>query len=173
MSIAGGHWPSRQKELARVREIARQTRVMGKISNVIGPGRSIAPTFMVVVRKRVKKVDVFGALYRTASSETHEICCPARRGYPSRWQTRRRFTIAAMAMPTRLREDFDDSRLRALAKRTRNAGQLRRALARTEVHDGRSRGAAPRLGGVGQQTVRDWASRCAGGTQNRPHRIFT
>ncbi len=34
-----------------------------------------------------------------------------------------------MAAPVRLREDFDGPRLRASARRTRDAGQLRRRLA--------------------------------------------
>ncbi len=64
-----------------------------------------------------------------------------------------------MAAPVRLREDFDGPRLRALAKRTRDAGQLRRLLALAEIYDGRSRGEAARIGGVGLQTVRDWVLR--------------
>ncbi len=47
-----------------------------------------------------------------------------------------------MAAPVRLREDFDGPRLRALAKRRRDAGQLRRLLAVAEIYDGRSRGEA-------------------------------
>jgi len=47
-----------------------------------------------------------------------------------------------MAAAVRLREDFDGPRLRALAKRTRDAGQLRRLLALAEIYDGRSRGTA-------------------------------
>ncbi len=47
-----------------------------------------------------------------------------------------------MAAPVRLREDFDGPRLRALAKRTGDSGQLRRPLAVAEIYDGRSRGEA-------------------------------
>ena len=54
-----------------------------------------------------------------------------------------------MAAPGRLREDFDGPRFRASAMRTRDAGQLRRLLALAEVYDGRSRGEAARIGGVG------------------------
>jgi transposase len=64
-----------------------------------------------------------------------------------------------MAAPVRLREDFDGPRLRALARRTCDAGQLRRLLALAEIHDGGSRGDAARIGGVGLQTVRDWVLR--------------
>ena len=53
-----------------------------------------------------------------------------------------------MATPARLREDIDGPRLRVLAKRTRDAGQLWRLLALAEIYDGRSRGAAARIGGV-------------------------
>ena len=64
-----------------------------------------------------------------------------------------------MAAPVALRDDFDGSSLRALAKRTRDAGQLRRFLALAEIYDGGSRGEAARIGGVGLQTVRDWVLR--------------
>ena len=64
-----------------------------------------------------------------------------------------------MAAPVRLREDFDGLRLRAVAKRTRDAGQLRRLLAVAEIYDGHSRSEASRIGGVGLQTVRDWVLR--------------
>ncbi len=64
-----------------------------------------------------------------------------------------------MAAPVRLREDFGGARLRALAKRGRDAGQLRRLLAVAEIYDRRSRGEAARIGGVGLQTARDWALR--------------
>ena len=52
-----------------------------------------------------------------------------------------------MAAPVRLRVDFDVPRLRILAKRTRDAGHLRRLLALAEIYDGRSRGEAARAGG--------------------------
>lgn len=64
-----------------------------------------------------------------------------------------------MAAPIGLREDFDGTLLRALAKRTRDAGQLRRLLAVAEIYDGGSRGNAARIGDVGLQTVRDWVLR--------------
>ncbi len=64
-----------------------------------------------------------------------------------------------MAALVRLREDFVGPRLRDLAKRTRDASQLRRLLALAEVYDGRSRGEAARIGGVGLQRVHDWVLR--------------
>lgn len=64
-----------------------------------------------------------------------------------------------MAAPIGLREDFDGSALRGLAKRTRDATQMRRLLALAEIYDGNSRGAAARIGGVGLQTIRDWVLR--------------
>lgn len=64
-----------------------------------------------------------------------------------------------MAAAIGLREDFDGPALRSLAKRTRDAGQLRRLLALAEIYDGGSRGDAARIGGVGLQTVRDWVLR--------------
>jgi hypothetical protein len=64
-----------------------------------------------------------------------------------------------MAAPVRLREDFDAPSLRGLAKRARDAGQLRRLLALAEIYDGESRDDAARIGDVGLQTVRDWVLR--------------
>jgi transposase len=58
-----------------------------------------------------------------------------------------------------LRRDFDAKSLRALAKKGRDAIQLRRLLALAEIYDGGSRGSAARIGGVGLQTVRDWVLR--------------
>jgi Winged helix-turn helix len=64
-----------------------------------------------------------------------------------------------MAAAIGLREDFDGSALRGLAKRTRDASQMRHLLALAEIYDGGSRGAAARIGGVGRQTIRDWVLR--------------
>ena len=64
-----------------------------------------------------------------------------------------------MAAPVRLRQDFDATMLRSLARRTREAGQARRMLAVAEIYDGGSRGDAARIGGVELQTVRDWVLR--------------
>jgi len=46
-----------------------------------------------------------------------------------------------------------------LAKATRDAGQSRRLLALAEIYDGGSRTKAAQVGGVGLQTIRDWAVR--------------
>lgn len=64
-----------------------------------------------------------------------------------------------MAAPVRLREDCDGPRLRALAKQTRDAGQLRLLLDVPEVYDACSRGKVVRIGGIGLQTVQDWVLR--------------
>jgi transposase len=61
-----------------------------------------------------------------------------------------------MAAPVRLRGDFDGIRLRVLAKGSPCPDQTRRLLTLAEIYDGRSRGEAARLGGVGLQTLRDW-----------------
>ena len=58
-----------------------------------------------------------------------------------------------------LREDFDGSALRRLARVTRSANQGRRLLALAEIYDGGSRSDATRIGGVGLQIVRDWVLR--------------
>ncbi len=62
-----------------------------------------------------------------------------------------------MAAPIALREDFDAVKLRALARRAADSGQVRRLLALATIYDGGSRSAAAAIGGVGLQTVRDWA----------------
>jgi transposase len=58
-----------------------------------------------------------------------------------------------------LRDDFDGSTLRGLARGTKSANQARRLLALAEIYDGSSRTAAARIGGVGLQIVRDWVVR--------------
>jgi hypothetical protein len=79
-----------------------------------------------------------------------------------------------MAAAIRLREDFDGSALRRLAKGTRDAAQVRRLLALAEIYDGGSRGDAARLGGVGLQTVRDWVLRFnAGGPEGLIDRMVS
>jgi transposase len=55
-----------------------------------------------------------------------------------------------------LRDDFDATSLRRLARSTKSANQGRRLLALAEIYDGGSRGDAARIGGVG---VRDWVVR--------------
>jgi transposase len=64
-----------------------------------------------------------------------------------------------MAAPIPLREDFDGARLRALARKTRDARQGRRLLALAEIYDGASRSDAARIGAVTLQIVRDWVLR--------------
>src|SRR3990172_6659152 len=65
----------------------------------------------------------------------------------------------AMAAAIALREDFDGSALRGVARKTRDANQMRRLLALAEIYDGGPRGDAARIGGVGLQTIRDWVLR--------------
>jgi transposase len=55
--------------------------------------------------------------------------------------------------------DYDAAQLRAIAKRTRTAGQSRRLLALAGIDNGGSRTQAARVGGVGLQTIRDWGVR--------------
>ena len=64
-----------------------------------------------------------------------------------------------MGTAIELREDFDATTLRSLAKKAKDANQIRRLLALAEIYDGGSRGDAARVGGVGLQTVRDWVLR--------------
>jgi transposase len=64
------------------------------------------------------------------------------------------------AMPAiALRQDFDAARLRALARASKDARQVRRLLALAAVYDGASRGEAAALGGMDRQLLRDWAVR--------------
>lgn len=58
-----------------------------------------------------------------------------------------------------LREDFDASELRRLARRSRDNRQTRRLLALAAVYDGMSREAAAAVGGMDRQTLRDWVHR--------------
>ena len=58
-----------------------------------------------------------------------------------------------------LRSDFAGSRLRALARQSKDAGQARRLLALAVVYEGGSRTEAARLGDVTLQIVRDWVLR--------------
>jgi transposase len=59
-------------------------------------------------------------------------------------------------MPIALRADFDALRLRAAARKTKDAGQARRLLALAAVYDGATRTEASKIGGVTLQIVRDW-----------------
>ncbi len=68
-----------------------------------------------------------------------------------------------MVAAVRLRDDFDAARLRGLAKASRDSGQLRRLLSLAEINAGDSPGDTTRIGGIGQQTVRDWVLRFNGG----------
>ena len=58
-----------------------------------------------------------------------------------------------------LRQDFDAARLRALARSSKDARQVRRLLALAAVYDGASRAEAAALGGMDRQLLRDWALR--------------
>jgi transposase len=64
-----------------------------------------------------------------------------------------------MGQPLPLRPDYDAPRLRALARRSKDAAQSRRLLALASIYDGASRSEAARLGSVTLQIVRDWVLR--------------
>lgn len=59
-------------------------------------------------------------------------------------------------MPIPLRTDYDADRVRAAARKSKDAGQARRLLALASIYEGASRTEAARVGGVGVQIVRDW-----------------
>ena len=58
-----------------------------------------------------------------------------------------------------LRDDYDGSGLRRLAKAAKEGGQSRRCLALAEIYDGGTRSDAARMSGVGLQVIRDWVLR--------------
>ncbi|WP_408901640.1 IS630 family transposase [Paracraurococcus ruber] len=62
-------------------------------------------------------------------------------------------------MPIPFRADFDAAKLRAAARRTKDAAQARRLLALAAIYDGASRTGAAQIGGVTLQIVRDWVLR--------------
>src|ERR1700688_4799801 len=62
-------------------------------------------------------------------------------------------------MAVSLRGDFDASRLRGLAKKTKDGPQARRLLALAAIYDGATRTEAAKIGGGGLQIVRDWVMR--------------
>ena len=61
-----------------------------------------------------------------------------------------------MPAAVELCSDYSAEALRQLAARSLNANQARRLLALAAVHDGMSREAAARIGGMDRQTLRDW-----------------
>jgi transposase len=64
-----------------------------------------------------------------------------------------------MSVPIPLRVDFDASRVRGLAKETKDGPQARRLLALAAIYDGATRSEAAKIGGVGLQIIRDWVMR--------------
>ena len=64
-----------------------------------------------------------------------------------------------MSARTRLRDDFDASGVRSLAKASKDAAQTRRLMTLGAIYDGASHGQAARIGDVTPQIVRDWIVR--------------
>ena len=64
-----------------------------------------------------------------------------------------------MSAPIPLRQDFDASELRGLARRSKDGPQARRLLALAAIYDGATRTEAAKIGGVGLQIIRDWVLR--------------
>ena len=63
-------------------------------------------------------------------------------------------------MPIPLRPDFDATRVRLEAKRSKDGAQARRLLALAAIYEGASRTEAAAIGSVTVQIVRDWVVRC-------------
>ena len=59
-------------------------------------------------------------------------------------------------MPVALRADFDASRVRIAARRSKDGPQTRRLLALAAIYEGATRTEAAKIGGVTLQIVRDW-----------------
>ena len=64
-----------------------------------------------------------------------------------------------MSIPIPLRADFNATRLRRLARDSKEASQARRLLALATIYAGGMRTQAAEVGGVGLQVVRDWVVR--------------
>ena len=64
-----------------------------------------------------------------------------------------------MVAPIPLRGDFDASRLRVLARKSKDGPQARRLLALAAIYEGATRSEAAKIGGVGLQIIRDWVLR--------------
>lgn len=64
-----------------------------------------------------------------------------------------------MAAAIKLREDFSAGQVRAAARKSKDAAQVRRLLAIATILEGGSRSDAARIGGVTLQIVRDWVLR--------------
>lgn len=64
-----------------------------------------------------------------------------------------------MRQPIALRQDYDGTVLRRLARESQDADQVRRLLAVAVIYDGGSRTQAAEAGGVTLQVVRDWVLR--------------
>jgi transposase len=64
-----------------------------------------------------------------------------------------------MSAAVGLRDDFAAVDLRRLARKAKDADQVRRLLALAAVYDGKDREAAAQIGGMDRQTLRDWVHR--------------
>ena len=58
-----------------------------------------------------------------------------------------------------LRDDFDATALRQLAKTCQDGPQARRLLSLAAIYDGATRTEAAKIGSVGLQIIRDWVLR--------------
>ena len=95
-------------------------------------------------------------LYQRALKETHLGDSQAVKSMNQYGELIRRFV---MGRAVALRDDFNGSDLRRLAKGSKDAGQSRRLLALAEIYDGGKRCDAARIGDVGLQVIRDWVLR--------------
>ena len=59
-------------------------------------------------------------------------------------------------MPIALRGDYDATRLRSIARKTKDAPQTRRLLALAAIYNGATRTEAAKIGNVTLQIIRDW-----------------
>ncbi len=59
-------------------------------------------------------------------------------------------------MPIALRGDYDATRLRSIARKTKDAPQTRRLLTLAAIYNGATRTEAAKIGNVTPQIIRDW-----------------
>ena len=65
----------------------------------------------------------------------------------------------SLGQPLPLRQDYDASSLRRLARQSAESSQTKRLLALAVIYDGGRRSEAAQVGGVDGQIVRDWVLR--------------
>jgi hypothetical protein len=103
-------------------------------------------------RERLTLVRLYEELYRVPKSMTLGR-------FPNGGESDLRRRTEEVRHVGPLRQDFDASQLRGLARRSKDGPQARRLLALAAIYDGATRTEAAKIGGVGLQIIRDWVLR--------------